>query len=105
MLYLQSFEDDERGARMKGSLTEEEHLANVLSQIGPFLAIGRPGERLPEVGASRIYVGDEDWQSEVRELLGTARLVIIRTGRTMGLGWGIERGSPAPQAAAARAAG
>jgi len=91
VLYLRSFEDDQRGARMKGSLTEEEHLAKVLSQIGPFLAIGRPGEGLPELGASRIYVGDADWQSTVQKLLETARLVIIRTGRTMGLGWEVEQ--------------
>ena len=91
VLYLRSFEDDERGARMKGSLTEEEHLAKVLSQIGPFLAIGRPGEGLPELGASRIYVNDSDWQSTVQDLLRNARLVIIRTGRTMGLGWEIEQ--------------
>ena len=91
VLYLRSFEDDQRGARIKGSLTEEEHLAKVLSQFGPFVAIGRPGEALPEAGATRVYVGDANWQSAVEELLGNANLVIVRTGRTMGLGWEVER--------------
>ena len=91
VLYLRSFEDDQRGARIKGSLTEEEHLAKVLSQFGPFVAIGRPGEALPEAGAARVYVDDVNWQSAVQELLGKANMVIVRTGRTMGLDWEIER--------------
>ena len=91
VLYLRSFEDDQRGARIKGSLTEEEHLAKVLSQFGPFVAIGRPGEALPEAGATRVYVGDANWQSTVEELLGNANMVIVRTGRTVGLDWEVER--------------
>ena len=51
VLYLRSFEDDQRASRLKGRLTEEEHLASVLSQIGPFVAVGRPGEALPTVGS------------------------------------------------------
>jgi hypothetical protein len=91
VLYLRSFEDDQRASRLKGRLTEEEHLASVLSQIGPFVAVGRPGEALPTVGASRVYLGDEQWQPTVEELLRGARLVIIRTGRTAGLDWEVER--------------
>ena len=82
VLYLRSFEDDQRAARLKGQLTEEEHLASVLSQIGPFVAVGRPGEALPTVGASRVYLGDDQWQPTVESLLRGSRLVIIRTGRT-----------------------
>lgn len=91
VLYLRSFDDDRRAARIKGALTEEEHLRSVVSQIGPFVAIGRPGESLPSVGAMRVYVGDERWQATVEDLLRTAKLVIIRTGGTHGLGWEIER--------------
>jgi hypothetical protein len=91
VLYLRSFEDDPRAARIKGVLTEEEHLGKVLSQIGPFMAIGRPGEPLPAVGASRVYVGDANWQSMVEGLLRRARLVVIRTGQTTGLEWEVEQ--------------
>jgi hypothetical protein len=91
VLYLRSFDDDRRAARIKGQLTEEEHLGKVLSQIGPFVAVGRPGESFPTVGASRVYVGDAEWQSTVDELLRSARLVVIRTGQTTGLEWEVER--------------
>ena len=91
VLYLRSFDDDRQGSRIKGSLSEEEHLGKVLSQIGPFVAVGRPGELLPEAGASRVYVGEADWQTTVEDFLQRARLVIIRTGRTGGLEWEIER--------------
>ena len=85
------FEDDQRAARIKGQLTEEEHLGKVLSQIGPFVAVGRPGEAVPAVGAARVYLGDAEWQSTVEDLLRTARLVLIRTGRTTGLEWELAR--------------
>ncbi len=91
VLYLRSFEDDQRAARIKGELTEEEHLGKVLSQIGPFVAVGRPGEAIPAVGAARVYLGDAEWQSTVEDLLRTARLVLIRTGRTTGLEWELAR--------------
>src|SRR5262249_39806233 len=35
-------------------------LGKYLSKIGPYVAVVRPGEPLPELGASRIYVGDAD---------------------------------------------
>jgi hypothetical protein len=91
VLYLRSFDDDERAARIKGQLTEEEHLGKALSQVGPFLAVGRPGESIPTLGASRVYLGDEAWQSTVEDLIRAARLVILRTGKTAGLHWEVER--------------
>lgn len=91
VLYLRSFDDDERAARIKGEWTEEEHLRSVLSQFGPFVAIGRPGESVPTAGAARVYVGDAHWQATVEQLLGRARLVVLRTGGTRGLHWEIER--------------
>jgi hypothetical protein len=91
VLYLRSFDDDQMAARLKGGLTEEEHLGRVLGEIGPFVAVGRPGEPLPEVGASRMYLEDSAWQSTVEGLLRTARLVVIRTGRSAGLSWELDR--------------
>jgi hypothetical protein len=91
VLYLRSFDDDRHGAQLKGGLTEEEHLGDVLGQLGPFVAVGRPGETLPEAGAARFYLADADWQTEVATLLGTARLVVIRTGRSAGLGWEVQQ--------------
>jgi hypothetical protein len=52
------------------------------------IAIGRPGEELPELGAYRIYVPrDKDWREEVSNHISAAQLVILRLGETKGLLW------------------
>lgn len=53
-------------------VTEEEELAAVMNEIGPFVAIGCPGEELPELGAYRIYVQREDWREEVSKPISAA---------------------------------
>jgi hypothetical protein len=73
VLYLRSFEDDGIASKVSfinwwnifGGLyiltntlhlaTEEDQLKMVLNDIGPFIAMGRPSERLPKAGATRIY--------------------------------------------------
>jgi hypothetical protein len=87
VLYLRSFDEDKTTAKRKGSWTEEEYLAQLLTLIGPVIAVGRPGEKLPEVGARRLYVNDNEWQSTVEGLMKSSRLVAIRTGRSSGLRW------------------
>ena len=87
VLYLRSFEDDATTSAFKGALTEEENLVRALAHIGPVVAIGKPGEELPLAGASRFYVPDDCWQERVAELVGRARLVVIRTGLSPGLMW------------------
>ena len=63
VLYLRSFGDDSTAGRVVGGghllfsgwtlgfSTEEEQLSSAFSAIGPFIAIGKPGEKLPELGA------------------------------------------------------
>ncbi|MFE0514178.1 hypothetical protein [Streptomyces sp. NPDC058964] len=104
-LYLRSFEDDLRrtaleetefrapgpGAvlpdfRLSGR-TEEEQLAEALKPVAPMVAVGRPGEALPLVGARRLYLPIDDWQDTVRDLMLRARLVVIAVGPGPGLLW------------------
>jgi uncharacterized RDD family membrane protein YckC len=101
VLYLRSFRDDEKtaatikGFRMpfspevpiEGLATEEEQLAMVADRVGPFLAIGQPGERLPKLGGRRVYISDDRWQETVRELVRASGLVILRVGQTEGFWW------------------
>jgi len=93
VVYLRPFEDDFVTAQTFGTSdsyslkTEEECLAEVMNEIGPFVAIGRPGEQLPEVGAYRKYAQDETWRQEVTNLLSVAQLVILRLGTTAGIEW------------------
>ena len=49
--------------------TPEEELAGILRCFGPFVAIGRPGEEVSEIGAARMYVEDDDWEVVVSDLL------------------------------------
>jgi hypothetical protein len=91
IVYLRSFKDDRASNRHPGSgqllVTLEEQLAIAARPYGPFLAIGRPGEELPELGASRLYYHDDEWQSKVEVLLKYARAIFLVAGETPGLRW------------------
>jgi hypothetical protein len=67
--------------------TEEELIADVMSEIGPCVAIGRPGEKLPELGFTRLYIGDEKWQEAVLQFMRRAQLVIIMGGSSRNYAW------------------
>ena len=105
VLYLRSFEVDQqltvagrgRAARAAGllsyatSVSPEQELAFVLEGIGPVIAIGKPGERLPELGAARLYAADDQWREVVNRLMARAALVVIRAGETENLWWEVEQ--------------
>jgi hypothetical protein len=103
ILYLRSFASDESNTLLMGTLTgiaagianvrgsapssHEECLAAVFKDYGRLVAIGRPGEALPALGAAREYVSDDEWRAEVSRLMGAAALVVIHLGRTEGVWW------------------
>jgi len=100
VLYLRSFSADAHAAAttsigssrsIPSVITEEEQIAQVMDEIGPFTAIGRPGEPLPELGAKRLYIANGDWQETIRHLLPEARLVLLRVGTSGGLTWEFEQ--------------
>ncbi|MES9990678.1 MAG: hypothetical protein ABW098_01915 [Candidatus Thiodiazotropha sp.] len=111
ILYLRSFNDQANdyslggyisavgamfGSRNMGLSTSswgptfQSQLAYVMERVGPYIAVGRPGARLPGTGAARLYVPEEQWQQRVTQLIRRARLVIIRAGTSSGLNWEIE---------------
>jgi len=73
------------------TFSPEQELAEILHQVGPVIAIGKPGELLPELGAARLYVGDADWKAKVIDMMDRSRLVIIRTGSTTNLKWEVDQ--------------
>lgn len=99
ILYLRSFKDDPVAAkskvlakvftrRLEQTLdTEEEQLSRAMNELGPFITIGRPGENLPELGAARIYVSDDEWRETVDALSGRAQFTVLRAGDTPGFWW------------------
>jgi hypothetical protein len=103
IVYLRSFRDD--GVGVTGwwyealqsvhallNKTIEERLIDVLSRYGPVVTIGRPGEELPELGAARVYVGDDHWQNLITDLLSEPGAVaVLRAGETQGLRWELQK--------------
>ena len=69
------------------SVSPEQEMAFMLERIGPVIAIGKPGEPLPELGAARRYVGDDEWRAVVGQMMNDAVLVVIRAGETANLWW------------------
>lgn len=93
VMYLRSFTADPttaKGVTYSSWFTEEEQLVRVMQDVGPLVAIGEPGELLPSLGATRLYVGTDDWQQVVQGLLARARLVMLRIGQSPGLYWEFE---------------
>ena len=97
VLYLRSFKDDDvtsgliDGSASPVSYTEEEYLVDILKDFGPCIAIGQPGEKLPSLGAARMYLADDQWQDKVKELLTSSTLVALRAGKTKNFLWEVEQ--------------
>jgi hypothetical protein len=98
VLYLRSFPLDAKLATP--SLPEillglvpladaEQTLTREMRKVGPVIAIGRPGEALPALGAARFYVSHERWKEKVADVVRVAELVVWATGVTEGLRWEI----------------
>jgi len=103
ILYLRSFATDTGADDWEASSmflgwflgwppeTYERSLAKAVSRVGPVVAVGQPGERLPPHGAARLYVrADEDWKRVVADLVRESDLVIMRIGQTRGFWWEFE---------------
>jgi hypothetical protein len=71
--------------------TTEEQLGRYFCKRGPFVAIGKPGERFATPGASRIYVSDESWRKTVEELLVESQVVVLQPAKTEGIWWEIQK--------------
>ncbi len=96
VLYLRSFQADASPVKhfashrtltglsvvqmLSGLTTPEEELRNAIRPIGPLVAVGQPGEKLPKPGATRLYAGDEAWRGLVSRRMISAKLVVFRAG-------------------------
>ena len=103
VIYLRPFQEDDRrtydapvGRRQGGETvpaatgapaTRERAIARQLGQIGPFVAVGKPGDSLAPLGAARIYVADAEWQSVVASLVNRAAAIILQPEATPGTLW------------------
>ena len=73
--------------------TAEQAMARILEEVGPLVAIGRPGEAVAPValGFSRLYVSNEEWQRRADTLLRDAAVLAFVVGTSEGVLWEIRR--------------
>lgn len=96
VLYLRSFADDVTAASVDDGVpvnihSREEQLAGALSAFGPVIAVGKPGEPLPRLGAARFYLPLDDWQPVVLRLMELSQLIVLGLGLGEGLWWEVEQ--------------
>ena len=68
-------------------IREQDSLGFVFRKIGPYIALGKPGEELSELGSSKIYVPNESWQDTIHDFLQKSKCIIFKAGKTEGLKW------------------
>ena len=81
IIFLRAFGDDVAGIPMT-PFKYEELIGDALAGAGPMVAVGKPSEKLPEVGIPRLYLSDDDWQRGVRFLIENSSGVVIQLGTT-----------------------
>lgn len=67
--------------------TTELQLAAFFRKFGPFVAIGKPGERLATFGADRDFVDNDKWRAVVLDYLQQAYFVVLQAAGTQGFLW------------------
>jgi hypothetical protein len=92
VLYLRSFYDDyDEISKYQNKKTPEENLASVLRELGPVIAVGKPGDsELPFLGATRVYLKDANWKPHVERLMEISKLVVIHPDLSLGVLWELE---------------
>jgi hypothetical protein len=95
VLLLRSFADDGMlvDQRIKVLIDQqvtirfEEAMSAWLSDFGPFIAVGEPGESLPQVGAARAYLSKDEWQSAVQGWISQASFIVMIAGASEWVRW------------------
>src|SRR5262245_61523918 len=98
ILFLRSFADDAKGGwRLILSFTRlldyslELRLARYFMHFGPFVAVGTPNEKVPQLGAARKSFGEGEWQDAIVAWARSAQLIAIFVGSTKWVNWEISQ--------------
>ena len=70
--------------------SSEQQLGKYFHEFGPFIAIGKPGERFSPLGASREYVNQDHWKEVVSGYIDGARYVVLQPAKTEGIWWEVK---------------
>jgi hypothetical protein len=77
--------------RCSGVAAREGYLARALGGIGPFITVGTPGDALAPLGAARLYLADDEWQSKVETLVKSASAIVLVPETTEGTRWEVAK--------------
>jgi hypothetical protein len=102
ILLLRTFLDDCKVVRGSSDdprlVTLEECLCWKFNKLGPVVAVGRPGEGLPPLGAARFWVEDHQWRDVVNDIALESQYIVLIMGslptpshEPSGLHWEIRR--------------
>jgi hypothetical protein len=92
ILFLRSFDDDEKqkfatSQRALLDFSLETRLSNHFFRFGPFIAVGSPEDTVPQIGAARVLLQDDEWQGRVLKWIEDASLIIMYSGATQWVNW------------------
>ena len=65
----------------------ETRLTHFANSIGPFIAIGQPGEEAPRPGAAKAYFDNTAWRSVIENWIQKSRFLIMQFDDTPSLEW------------------
>jgi hypothetical protein len=95
IVFLRSFQDEDvrvqpisylrRLVRIRPRL--EEVVVRTMAAMGPPIAIGLPGERMPNIGAMRAYYDDDQWQAAFEDWVQRAEWIAVMAGSTPWAVW------------------
>jgi tetratricopeptide (TPR) repeat protein len=71
--------------------TSEEQIGLFMRRLGPFVAIGQPGDTFAAPGAARMYVTNEEWKGVVDSYLEESKYIVLQPAGTEGVWWEVER--------------
>jgi hypothetical protein len=101
ILFLRSFSDDPKVTSMAGvgheglaqlmDLSVETRLANHFMAFGPFVAVGSPKDTVPQLGAARKRLSDDEWQHSVMRWMEDASVIVMYAGTTRWVGWELKQ--------------
>jgi len=100
VLLLRSFQDDviqvfHRIPTRIGDMLQirrfEQEIAGMLAAFGPVIAVGKPGEELPQIGAARAYLSEGEWQPAVMRWMDEAVFIAMVAGATEWIRWELSR--------------
>jgi FHA domain len=92
ILFLRSFEDEEKltfaqSGQALFDYSLETRLSRHFMHFGPFVAVGSPQDELPQLGAARARLSEDEWRGRVRQWMRSSQVILIYAGSTYWINW------------------